>query len=83
MNLSEFKAWLEGYSASFADGVPSKEQWAEIHKRLADLQALTFAPYGPRPEDTMTKPWVTPLTPWNPLTGAGAPYWQNPTITTC
>ena len=58
MNLAEFKAWLEGYSASFRDGAPNAEQWAEIQKRIAQVQPLSFAPYGPRPDDTMTKPMI-------------------------
>ena len=80
MNLAEFKAWLEGYSASFADGVPSKEQWAEVSKRLADVEPLTFAPYGPRLPDTMTRPW-NPVV--GPLTGDGTYYWQNPVVSSC
>lgn len=76
MTLAEFKAWLEGYRASFVDGVPSAEQWVEVQKRIKDVVPLNFAPYGPRPDDTMTKPlpyirpyWVdaptsAPATEW-------------------
>ena len=56
MTLAEFKAWLEGFSASFDGGTPSAEQWAEVQRRLADVQPLIFAPYLPRPQDTMTRP---------------------------
>lgn len=56
MTLAEFKAWLEGYSASFADGAPNAEQWAQVQKRIADVSPLSFAPYAPRPKDTMTEP---------------------------
>jgi len=56
MNLSEFKAWIDGYSASFKDGAPNAEQWAEVQRRLADVQPIAFAPNLPRPQDTMTKP---------------------------
>lgn len=57
MTLAEFKAWLEGYSASFTDGVPSAEQWQVISRKLQGVQAISlpvFSPYGPRAPDTMT-----------------------------
>jgi hypothetical protein len=71
MTLSEFKAWLEGYGASFKDGVPSADQWTEVQKRLSDVQPLSFGLYGPRPEETMTKPvivgpYYSPSVPTSP-----------------
>ncbi len=87
MNLSEFKAWLEGYSASFDSGVPNAEQWAEVQKRLANVQPLTFAPYAPRPDDSMTKPleMIRPYYVGDPAptaVGAGWPH-PPPVISTC
>ena len=68
MTLAEFKAWLEGYSASFKDGVPNAEQWTQVVNRLANVEPSNFAPSGPRPDDTMTyiRPyWVdAPATEW-------------------
>lgn len=57
MTLPEFKAWLEGFSAGFSDGVPNADQWEEVQRRLSATQAvrLDFTPYGPRPDDTMTR----------------------------
>lgn len=37
MTLAEFKAWLDGYSASFTDGAPNAEQWAVISEKLAGV----------------------------------------------
>jgi len=51
MNLSEFKAWLEGYEAGFTfNGFsedkesrrPSSIQWAEIKKRLDATEPVTI-----------------------------------------
>jgi hypothetical protein len=43
MTISEFQAWLEGYSASFGEA-PSADQWAEIKGRIARLQVVSFPP---------------------------------------
>jgi hypothetical protein len=40
MTLSEFRAWLEGYSASFTDGTPNADQWAEIQRRIQGVQVF-------------------------------------------
>lgn len=40
MTLSEFKAWLEGYSEAFADGVPNADQWAKVQAKLADVKMV-------------------------------------------
>lgn len=39
MTLQEFKAWLEGFSASFENGAPNEAQWALIHKKLGSVVA--------------------------------------------
>lgn len=44
MTLNEFKAWLEGYEASFADGVPDAKQYAEIKRRLSLAMSLAPVP---------------------------------------
>lgn len=38
MLINEFRAWLDGFSASFTDGVPNAEQWSKILERLATVQ---------------------------------------------
>lgn len=76
MNLSEFKAWLEGYSASFNDGVPTAEQWATVSEKLRNVQPLAFVPYAPRPDDTMTKQWdIRPYYVGDPPPTSAAPQW--------
>ncbi|PWL18853.1 hypothetical protein DKP76_07265 [Falsochrobactrum shanghaiense] len=62
MTLSEFKAWLEGFSTSFIDGAPDAEQWAAIASKLDRVIAekisqppQTFPPIG--------KPWFGDLPP--------------------
>ncbi|MFC0245793.1 hypothetical protein ACFOLL_12755 [Falsochrobactrum ovis] len=41
MTLSEFKAWLEGFSASFSNGTPDDAQWDLIQKKLASVSYYT------------------------------------------
>ena len=49
MTLGEFKAWLDGYSASFADGAPSPDQWAEVQRRFASVTPeIISVPSAPR-----------------------------------
>lgn len=38
MTLSEFKAWLDGFSDAMGDA-PTPEQWAKIKAKLAQVQA--------------------------------------------
>lgn len=38
MTLSEFKAWLDGYSESFSDGRPNADQWKKIQMKLNNLR---------------------------------------------
>lgn len=47
MTLNEFKAFLEGYEASFVDGVPTAEQYGVIKEKLATVQMLLPAPATP------------------------------------
>lgn len=61
MTLSEFKAWLEGYSASFKDGVPDAAQWAEVQAKLATVEPLKlqYVPYPLGTSPGMTTPWIS------------------------
>lgn len=36
MNLTEFKAWFEGYTEEM-DGAPSKKQWEKIKGKVCDI----------------------------------------------
>lgn len=36
MQLSEFKAWFEGYTESMK-GTPTEKQWARIKERIAEI----------------------------------------------
>jgi hypothetical protein len=38
MTLGEFRAWLEGYSASFTDGAPNAAQWKTIAEKLEAVE---------------------------------------------
>jgi hypothetical protein len=40
MTLNEFKAWLEGFSEAFTDGVPNADQWAKVQAKLADVKLV-------------------------------------------
>lgn len=37
MTMNEFKAWLEGFEASFTNEAPSKEQWAAVKAKLQSV----------------------------------------------
>lgn len=41
MTLNEFKAWLEGYSEGFADGMPTAEQWAKVKAKLETVKLVS------------------------------------------
>lgn len=43
MTISEFKAWLDGFSASFKDGAPDAEQWKRIKQKLDMLAVVSGA----------------------------------------
>ncbi len=53
MTLSEFKAWLEGYSEAFTSGAPTAAQWEKIREKLAEVKIMkaeqSIAPLLPRP----------------------------------
>lgn len=40
MTISEFKAWLEGYSEAFDNAAPNPEQWAKIREKLESVGAV-------------------------------------------
>ena len=67
MNLSEFKAWFEGFTESLS-GPPNAKQWKRICEKVAlikDAPATTYPVFVDR--------WVRPY--WYP-------YWQ-PYYSTC
>jgi hypothetical protein len=63
MTLSEFRAWLEGYSASFTDGTPNADQWAEIQRRIQGVQVFV-APVNV-PANSIPQVWPC-HTNWQP-----------------
>lgn len=62
MTVSEFKAWLDGFSEAI-DGVPTAEQWAKIKAKVNDLRSNVVPsvpphfPAGVRPR--LGEPMVT------------------------
>lgn len=68
MSLNEFKAWLEGFEASFANGVPTAEQWAAVKAKLVKVEIIKVPaatvyqgfrdPFSPRWSDDQTVPLV-------------------------
>ena len=67
MTLSEFQAWLEGFSASFQGGAPDKEQWEAIKAKLKRVGLLNLQPgskWGEGPYLTRDKPPAYPLKAW-------------------
>ena len=67
MNLSEFKAWFEGFSEGFS-GVPSKKQWERIQAKIEEIKdapATTYPVFVDR--------WVWPYRHyWGPYYSAGS-----------
>lgn len=47
MTINEFKAWLEGYEASFANGAPNDQQWETIKKKLSLVATPATSPSLP------------------------------------
>jgi hypothetical protein len=77
MTIAEFRAWLEGYEASF-DGAPSPEQFATIKDKLSRVYAEPAhapAPYPWRVEPVLPYPQIQPLNPH-----PGQPWWNSPII---
>lgn len=65
MNISEFKAFLEGMDVEDA---PTKEQWDRIADKIAQL--TTLSPVDIKP----SKPWPLPVNPYDaPLFPYGQP----------
>lgn len=90
MTLAEFKAWLEGYSASFKDGAPNAEQWAEIKRRMDAAQPISIeqapAPYVPVNPHPPAEP-LRPLRPYvaepwkpDPNSTGGIPWFHERVI---
>ncbi len=45
MTISEFKAWLEGFTEGWGGGnAPTPEQWAKVLDKVATLQAIAHLP---------------------------------------
>lgn len=47
MKVEEFKAWLEGFSESFTNNVPNKEQWDKIKNKINRIDNPTNLTYKP------------------------------------
>ena len=46
MTIAEFKAWLEGYEASFVDGGrPDLSQWEVVKEKLATVSEFPLLSY--------------------------------------
>ena len=59
MTIAEFKAWLEGYEASFVDGGrPDLSQWEAVKEKLA-----TVYESSPFISHTWTIPYPFPPSP--------------------
>lgn len=84
MTIAEFNAWLEGYSAAFTDSAPNADQWVVIKSKLASVQPLKFSPYGPRPDDSMTR-MLEPIRPYWAESPTSAPQvgWPLSPVVTC
>ena len=57
MTLSEFKAWLEGFSEAFNGKAPNQKQWAKIQERLGQVdvqETIQIQPIYPLRE---IRPW--------------------------
>ena len=73
MTIGEFRAWLEGYSASIGDA-PTPEQWAAIKAKLKMVGTLSFGTlYGPNQlplTGARLYPLPTPQTTCNAVEGS-------------
>lgn len=60
MNLSEFKAWFEGFTEDMK-GTPNSKQWKRIQERVAEITE------DPTPWPIYIERYVEPYRPyWNP-----------------
>ena len=57
MNLSEFKAWFEGFTEGMT-GLPTKAKWARIQERVAEITP------EPTPYPVFIDRYVRPYWPW-------------------
>jgi hypothetical protein len=62
MTISEFHAWLDGYSASFTDGTPNADQWVKVLEKIASLKPLIL----PAPATPPLWPTTAPALPYTP-----------------
>lgn len=61
MNLSEFKAWFEGFTEDM-DGPPSAKQWKRIKKRVSEITS------DPTPWPIIERYYIQPYRPyWNTI----------------
>jgi hypothetical protein len=72
MTLAEFKAWLEGYEASFS-GAPNADQWSAIKAKLADVQIVALPALPSYPSIPTTFPRYETTNPLYPT------LWPNVT----
>ena len=56
MNLSEFKAWFEGFTEEM-DGPPNAKQWKKIKSRVAEITS------DPTPFPIIVDRYIRPLGP--------------------
>jgi len=64
MNLSEFKAWFEGFTENIS-GQPSKKQWARIQERVSEITS------EPTPYPVFIDRYVRPYQPYWTFTSVG------------
>ena len=68
MTIAEFKAWLEGYEASFVDGGrPDLSQWETVKEKLATVTEfspfISYSPVFTIPCQTVPVPYIPYTTP--------------------
>lgn len=73
MNLSEFKAWFEGFTEDM-NGPPSQRQWKRIKKRVSEITS------EPTPWPIFVERYVRPYPYWTWSTYTGTMA-VSPTIT--
>ena len=65
MNLSEFKAWFEGFTEDM-DGPPNAKQWKKIKARVSEITP------DPTPMPVIVDRYIRPLQPYWP-----GPIWAS------
>lgn len=63
MNLSEFKAWFEGFTENL-NGQPNQKQWARIKSKIAEIKDAPPTSYP-----IYIDRWVRPYWWWGPYYG--------------